>query len=281
MKSVSIFLLVLLLEGLALAGLNAQSIKVISFNIRLDAASDGLDRWDLRKKDLSDFLIGEQAVFIGLQEVMKNQLDYLKLELRDYAFIGVGRDDGFEAGEFSPILYDTNRVIMLFNNTFWLSESPDSVSVGWDALLPRICTYGLFMLKANKQQLFVFNTHFDHIGEEARLKSAELILRKISEVNQENIAVVLLGDLNRRPDTKAIQLIKNELIDGFQFAQEASLKKPGTYNGFDLKSKLENRIDYVFVKNIKVSTLKYGREKSSEGRWLSDHLPVIATLQME
>ncbi|MDA3942956.1 MAG: endonuclease/exonuclease/phosphatase family protein [Bacteroidetes bacterium] len=281
MKSVSIFLLVLLLEGLALAGLNAQSIKVISFNIRLDAASDGLDRWDLRKKDLSDFLIGEQAVFIGLQEVMKNQLDYLKLELRDYAFIGVGRDDGFEAGEFSPILYDTNRVIMLFNNTFWLSESPDSVSVGWDALLPRICTYGLFMLKANKQQLFVFNTHFDHIGEEARLKSAELILRKISEVNQENIAVVLLGDLNRRPDTKAIQLIKNELIDGFQFAQEASLKKPGTYNGFDLKSKLENRIDYVFVKNIKVSTLKHGREKSSEGRWLSDHLPVIATLQME
>ncbi|MBU1369502.1 MAG: endonuclease/exonuclease/phosphatase family protein [Bacteroidetes bacterium] len=281
MKSVSIFLLVLLLEGLALAGLNAQSIKVISFNIRLDAASDGIDRWDLRKKDLSDFLIGEQAVFIGLQEVTKNQLDYLNLELHDYAFIGVGRDDGLEAGEFSPILYDTSRVIMLSNNTFWLSESPDSVSVGWDAMLPRICTYGLFMLKANKQQLFVFNTHFDHIGEEARQKSAELILRKISEVNQENMAVVLLGDLNRRPDTKTIQLINNELIDGFKFADEASLKKPGTYNGFDLKSELKNRIDYVFVKNIKVSALKHGRQKSSEGRWLSDHLPVIATLQME
>jgi len=170
-----------------MGAMQAQTtMKMMSYNIRLDVASDSENRWDARKEKLAALVNYYEPDFMGGQEVQHHQLTYLLSALHGYDFIGVGRDDGKTGGEYSCIFYKKDKYKCVSQSTFWLSPTPDSVSFGWNAACRRVCTYGLFKINKTKQYLWVFNTHFDHISAEARLESAKLIIKKITSLNTKN-----------------------------------------------------------------------------------------------
>jgi endonuclease/exonuclease/phosphatase family metal-dependent hydrolase len=262
-------------------GLQAQTVKVMSYNIRLDHAGDGDNRWDNRKEQLAEQVQFYAPDFLGVQEALPNQMEYLSESFKgQYKSIGGGRDNGTDKGEFSAIFYNNKKYKLLSEKTFWLSTTPDVPSVGWDAALNRICTYGLFQEKQTGYKIWVFNTHFDHVGEKARAESAALILKKIKEVNTENLPFVLTGDFNLEPDSKPVAILKEHLKDakdvaGLVFGPE------GTFNAFEFTKPVTRRIDYIFVpEGIKVK--KYAVLSDSENcRYLSDHLPVYAEIKLK
>ena len=175
---------------------NTYDIKVISYNIRYNNPNDGKDIWENRRSSIVNYVIDEDPDFIGFQEVTFSQLNYLNLNLPDYNYVGVGRDDGKNKGEFSPIYFKKSNFKLIDSSTFWLSTNPEIISVGWDASMERICTYGLFKHKKSNKEIWVFNTHFDHIGAIARLESSRLIVKKIKELTKEDDYVILTGDFN-------------------------------------------------------------------------------------
>ena len=258
--------------------LNVNELKVISYNIRYNNPNDGINVWENRKLTITKFLIDESPDFIGLQEAKHSQLLFLLESMLDYDFIGVGRDDGKTKGEYSPIFYNKNKFKVLFQNTFWLSPTPGKVSVGWDASMERICTYGLFENINSKEKILIFNTHFDHIGNAARKESAKLILKKIDEINNENLPVVLTGDFNLEDSSPTIKKIQKELTD-VQFNIDKSNKYYGTYTGFKPSNIIEKRIDYIFIKNIKLIQSIHVHLKTPINGWASDHHPVLTTLK--
>ena len=257
----------------------AKEIKVISYNIRYNNPNDGMNIWENRRETVSQLILNEAPDFIGMQEVKHPQLMDLQEALSGYDYIGVGRDDGKTEGEYSPIFYIRNKHQVLKSNTFWLSKTPDTISVGWDASMERICTYGLFKNKENDQTFWVFNTHFDHQGKLAREKSTELIIEKINHLNTEKLPVILTGDFNLTPETSSIELLQKNFHD----AQGAIPKTDpfyGTTNGFGNLKSAGHRIDYVFTKKTEVKSAKHLYKKTPLDRWASDHHPVVATLEL-
>jgi len=259
--------------------LNAQDITVLSYNIRLDVASDSLNRWDNRK----DFLIGqlnfhEPEVF-GIQEGLLHQLEEIKNGMPGYTYIGKGREDGLKNGEFSAIFYNPEKLELLEENTFWLSETPEIPSKGWDAAIKRVCTYGLFKTKGGGQNFWVFNTHFDHIGEEARKESVFQIIERIQKLNTENFPVILTGDLNLEPDHPSILLLSSAMQDTHLLAGDKAFGPEGTFNGFNFSEPITRRIDYIFLSKTGFQLLKYAiLSDSKDLRYPSDHFPVLAKL---
>ncbi len=252
---------------------SSQSIKAISFNIRYDNPQDGNNRWDLRKSSIIGFLSAENPDFVGMQEVLWRQLVFLDSALADYKYIGVGRDDGAMEGEFSPIFYRGDTWKLLRSKTFWLSENIDKPSKSWDAALPRICTWGLFRHQQTGEELYVWNTHFDHKGKVARVQSAQLIVDQAKEVAG-NKRTMILGDFNAEPGDAPVKAI---LAGGFKDAYTAATGKVGnrgTFNGFDLNQTANRRIDYIFVSSD-LPVQEYSvASQVIEGRYLSDHFPV-------
>lgn len=257
------------------------TIKAMSFNIRLDAASDGENRWDLRKNRVADLMQYYEADFIGAQEVLHHQLTYLDSTLIKYSFIGVGRDDGKTLGEYSCIFYNQEKFIPIKQSTFWLAPQSDSVCMGWDAVCNRVCTYGLFKNKKNNQVVWVFNTHFDHVGKIARIESAKLILQKIKELNVKNDPVILLGDFNLRPTEEPIQKIASEMNNA-RVHSKMVYGNVDTWNGFKFKEKPNGGIDYIFVnKHKKLLVEKFATITDSyDLKYPSDHFPVMATITL-
>ncbi|UCD61071.1 MAG: endonuclease/exonuclease/phosphatase family protein [Flavobacteriaceae bacterium] len=259
--------------------LNAQNLTVVSYNIRLDVASDSLNRWDNRK----DFLIGqlnfhEPEVF-GIQEGLLHQLEEIKKGMPGYNYLGKGREDGLKNGEFSAIFYNTEKLELLEENTFWLSETLELPSKGWDAAIKRVCTYGLFRVKSSSQSFWVFNTHFDHIGEVARKESVFLIMERIRELNKQDLPVVLTGDLNLEPDHPSILLLSSAMQDSHLLAGNKAFGPQGTFNGFNFSEPITKRIDYIFISKTGFQLLKYGiLSDSKDLRYPSDHFPVLAKL---
>ena len=255
-------------------------ISVMSYNIRLATESDGENAWSQRKEYLTSQVVFYEPGIMGVQEALPEQLEFLDEELEQYRYIGVGRD-GERKGEFSAIFYNSDLFEMLDNDTFWLSETPERISRGWDAALNRICTYGRFREKASGKEFYVFNTHFDHKGEVARLKSAELIVDKIKKVNSDGLPVVLMGDLNLPPSSPSLVPIQRYLNDSRAVASEAVFGPEGTFNGFKFGEPVGERIDYVFTsEGIKV--LKYGvLTDSKELKYPSDHFPVLVVFKLK
>jgi len=271
MKIHFLLLLLLICTGL----LPGQSLTFLTYNIRYDNPADGADAWPKRREFLSRQLRFHAPDVFGIQEGLKHQLDYLHGELPEYTIVGVGRDDGREAGEYSALFFRIDRFRAVESGTFWLSEQPDTVSKGWDAALPRICTWALLLDKMAKRKIWVFNTHFDHIGQVARRESAALILNKIREMNAKDYPVVLLGDLNTGPNSEPIWILSQGLRD----AQTRSLEPPfgpsGTFNGFRFNEPVSLRIDYIFT-SPDLSIQKYAvLSASNELHYPSDHLPVF------
>ncbi len=260
----------------------AQTTKVMTYNIRLDVASDGENRWDNRKEFLGEQVRFYEPDFMGVQEALPTQMAYLLLYLNNqYDAIGVGRDDGKAEGEYSAIFYNYKKYKVLQQSTFWLSETPDVPSMGWDAACKRICTYGLFENVNTKQKIWIFNTHFDHVGTVARKESTQLILKKIKELNKQNHPFVLTGDFNLESDSEPITAIKRELKDSKDVAK-LSFGPSGTFNGFEFSKPVTRRIDYIFTTPTGVEVLKYAVLSDSKNcRYPSDHLPVYAEISIE
>jgi len=265
-------------------GIAAQtpSIRVMTFNIRYDEPRDGINAWPNRKQKVADVIRFHKADVVGVQEALLTQLRDLEKLLPGFAWVGVGRTDGKEVGEYSAILYLKDRFRVLASDTFWLSETPDRVgSKGWDAALPRIVTWAKLKDRVSGKTFVHFNTHFDHVGENARAESASLILKKAGEIHGKGPFVVT-GDFNVRKDSGAYKTIVTgtptiKVVDARYASINGHFGGDSTFNGF---KELEpgRTIDYIFVRDgIKV--LEHGTLSDRwDGLWASDHLPVIAEI---
>jgi endonuclease/exonuclease/phosphatase family metal-dependent hydrolase len=247
----------------------------MTYNLRYDNPNDGENKWDLRKNILSHQILFYNPDIFGTQEGKLHQLQYLDSTLTEYNYIGIGRDNSPNQGEFSAIFYNKNKFKVIKQSTFWLSETPDKVSKGWDANLERICTYALFEDVKTNQKFYVFNTHFDHIGETARTNSALLIIKKINEINKQNDPVVLTGDLNSEPDSKAYLYLSSQLNDSRKISKSEPFGPEGTFNNFEFHKPVTLLIDYIFTSKKNIEVLKFAVLSDSKNcKYPSDHLPV-------
>jgi len=257
-----------------------QDYQLISFNIRYDNKSDGLNSWSHRQHDIVQYIERINPTIMGIQEGLKHQVDFLSTNLEDYTYVGVGRDDGLTKGEYCAIFYNLQSVKLLESGTFWLSETPTLVSIGWDAVLERICTYGLFEDKSTMQRFWVFNAHFDHKGASAREQSAILIVSKIREINREQLAVVLMGDFNATPEKAPIAIFNEHMDDGLEISKQPPSGPVGTFNGF--REETENRrIDYIFTSKFSVDSYSHEDARTRQNKYLSDHLPILISVKQD
>ena len=253
---------------------HSEKINVMTYNIRLDTEADGYNMWDNRKEGIVSLIKEEDVDILGIQEGLPHQIDYLSDQLKNYDFIGEGRDGG-NKGEYSAIYFKNEKIILKEEETFWLSETPEIPSIGWDAALNRIVTLGVFEIKNSKKELIVYNTHFDHIGKVSREKSAWLIVNHISKNKYQDRPTIVMGDFNADQEEAPIRLLSEQLEDSFKILP---FKNPiGTFSGFDTISELSDRIDYIFTKNIKILDYKHIDKKLPSGLWPSDHLPILIT----
>ena len=252
-----------------------KKINVMTYNIRLNTETDSINKWDNRKEGIVYLIKEEDIDILGIQEALPDQIEYLSQELKNYDYIGEGRDGG-SSGEYSAIYYKNKRMNLIETETFWLSETPKIPSTGWDAAIKRITTVGLFKIIDSNMELLVYNSHFDHIGKIAREKSVGVILNHIKDNDHQNKALVVMGDFNANPDNLPIELLSEELDDSFK---KLPIENPiGTFNGFDPCSKLLNRIDYIFTKKINIIDYKHIDKKLPSGLWPSDHLPIFISI---
>ena len=269
----------LILMFLVYTGIIAQDLSVMTYNIKLDYPKEGENSWSNRKPFFINLIKFHAPDVFGVQEAMPDQMKDMDNLLSDYKHVGVGRDDGKDEGEYSAIFYNTNKLKVLKSSTFWLSQTPDQVSMGWDAVCNRICTYALFEDKATGKKFWMFNTHFDHVGVEARKNSALLIIQKIKDINTENLPVILSGDFNMEDTHESIQFIEQHLQDSKSIAKLV-FGPSGTFNNFEFDKPVTRRIDFIFV-NQGIEVDKYAVLSDSwDCKYPSDHLPVFVKLKI-
>jgi endonuclease/exonuclease/phosphatase family metal-dependent hydrolase len=269
---------------------SGQPFKIISFNIRYNTPADSLNPWSYRKNRVASLIKYHRADICGLQEVLKDQLADLERLLPEYKWCGVGRDDGKDAGEFSPIFYNESVFTLLDCGTFWLSETPQKAgSTGWDAALPRIATWALLLQTSTGEKFYAFNTHFDHMGVKARAMSAGLLLDSVNKKSQYYpfYPVIVTGDFNSTDTSEPYRTIcglerdsRKILFDALMLSAIPHYGPLSTWNGFH-EIEENNRIDFIFV-NMKVSVLSHAILTDRwDGRFASDHLPVIAEIRLK
>ena len=270
----------------------ADELKIISFNIRYNSYEniDGENGWPNRRDAVVRMICEEQPAAIGLQEALTDQLQYLDSCLPQYRRIGVGRDDGEEAGEFMAIYYDTTRLELLSGVTWWLSETPETPSKGWDAACYRTVTESEFRDRRSGKSFVYFNTHLDHVGKMARAEGAKFISDRVNERFESPTSVILGGDMNSTIDDTIFNAFYNvglkparELFDNSHSAREGVAESQGrgsyaiTYNGY---GKEEGKvIDHFFVKGLKVNSFRtlngdYGVP------YISDHYPIEIVVRL-
>ena len=257
-------------------GVEAQELKVISFNIRYNSWNniDGENGWPNRKAAVVRMINEEKPAAIGLQEALIDQLRYLDSCLPAYRRVGVGRDDGKEAGEFMAIYYDTARLVAHIVGTSWLSETPMEPSKGWDAACYRTVTSVFFTDKISGQSFYYYNTHLDHMGPVARAESAKYLAKLTDE--SEDIPVILGGDMNSTiDDTIFNAFYKVGLKAAREMTRNTSHKD--TYTGFGKDS--PSLIDHFFVREVKVE-----RFRTLDGDYgvpyISDHYPIEMIIRL-
>lgn len=257
----------------------AQTLKAMTYNIRLDVASDGENAWPVRK----DFFASQIQFYVpdimGVQEAMPHQVTDLEQLLPQFNQVGIGRE-GVGKGESSNIFYKKDKFLVKESNTFWLSDTPTEISKGWDAACHRVCTYALFQEAKTNQLFWVFNTHLDHIGNQARTKGLELIVSKINELNTAKYPVIFMGDFNSEPQEERIIALSKLMDDSRTVSQNNPFGPIGTFNNFEFTKPVTTRIDYIFIsKKRNFEVKKYAvLSDSKDLKYPSDHLPVYVEL---
>lgn len=261
-------------------------VNVMSFNIRYDNPEDSLNNWQYRKDNAAQIIKDKNIDILGTQEVLVNQLNDLKERLPEYNVIGVGREDGIEKGEYSAIFYNKNRFAENKSGYFWLSETPEVAgSKGWDGACERIATWAILTDKETKKEIFVLNTHLDHVGKIARQEGVTLLLNRVAELSN-GLPIVVTGDFNSDPESDVIKHVTNEadpkhLINAKAIAI-ATQGEQWTYHDYD-RLPVEQRefIDYIFVnKGVEVTTFEVIPAKLNGGL-LSDHCPIFAQIKIK
>lgn len=262
-----------LASGCQSSGPDHAPVTVMTFNIRYDNPADGPDAWPLRANWVASTIRESGAEVVGIQEALRHQVDTLSALLPEYAWIGVGRDDGASGGEFSPVFYRTDSLRVISWDTIWLSESPGVPgSVGWDAALPRVATRAT-LARPDGRDFMVVNVHFDHRGVEARRRAALLLIDSLSTADR----AVLMGDFNVTDTTRAYQALA---AGGWSDAFRAGVSEgpEATFSGFEVGGAEGGRIDHVFVRGFRVDRYA-ARNRTRAGRYVSDHRPVVVSLR--
>lgn len=264
-------------------------LRVMSFNLRYDTPSDGANAWPYRRDRVAALLRFHGADVVGVQEALAPMLADLDARLPGFARVGVGRADGRAGGEFSAILYRTDRLALLDSGTFWLSPTPEAAgSKGWDAAIERVATWARLRDRATGCAFLHLNTHFDHVGERARQESARLIRRRLATLSNAGagaLPVVVTGDLNADPESAAYRALTRDavadavppLVDAFAASRTGHYGPNSTWTAFRAIEP-GRRIDYVLV-SARVPVWAHGVLTDAwDGRYPSDHLPVVAAV---
>lgn len=263
----------------------SQPLRVMTFNIRFDNPGDGVNAWPNRKDWVASLIRWHGADVIGVQEALLHQLTDLDSRLPGFARVGVGRTDGRTKGEYSAILYRTDRVALRDSGTFWLSPTPDVAgSKGWDTAIERIATWARFADKHTGCEWLQLNTHYDHIGEVARQESSRLIRRRLAALAN-GLPIVMTGDLNTEPTNAPYRILTTEQIDGatpplrdaFVVSRTGHYGPTSSWNAFKAIEP-NRRIDYVLVSAPVVVERHAILPDMWENRFPSDHLPVMAVV---
>lgn len=262
-----------------------ETVRVMSFNIRHGKGKDGDNVWEKRKELCVSRITVFKPDLLGLQEALGFQNEFIAKTLTGYKQLGVGRDDGKDAGEFSTIFYKAEHFEALDSGTFWLSETPEKIgSKSWDSSLPRIATWAKLKDKANGKELVFINTHFDHIGKVARLEAAKL-MRKFATEKGKDLPVVITGDFNTGPGSEPYKAL-NDKLDGAvelhdtyaEFFREKPEPSQGSFHGFKPEPG-STRIDWV-LRSTHFTTKDAAIDRHREGNlYPSDHYPVWAVLE--
>ncbi len=278
MKSFNYLVLFIFLTTPATAA--CQSVvagSIASWNIRYNNPGDGVNAWPNRKEKVFKLIHEVNPMILCLQEVLNNQLKDLEKALPGFAWVGVGRDDGKEAGEYVPIFYRTDVFTLVKTDCFWLSEKSHTPgALGWDALCPRMIVWVCLREKATGDTLFVFNTHFDHMGVKARDMSGKMIVHAADSLAGKHKTLVT-GDFNSTP-TDAGYL--NVIAGGFSDSRLVTRTPPEgpeyTFTGFDITKPHGNRIDYILVRNLPSVRFYRVRADHDGTNYYSDHLLLVA-----
>lgn len=262
------------------ATFSQSPITVATYNLRYNTPNDGVNAWPNRKEMVKSLIQYHEFDLFGTQEALRGQLEGVA-ELKEFAFLGKGRDDGKQGGEHSAIFYKKDRFKVLDSGDFWLSETPDVPGKGWDATCcNRICSWAKFQDMTTKKQFYFFSVHFDHQGVKARQESGKLMVKKIKEIAGKTPAICV-GDFNSTPETEQIKAMQTLLQDAHNVTKQPPYGPEGTFNSFKFDAPMNNRIDYIFVsKDFEV--LKYGvLTDAKEQRYPSDHQPVVAKVVLK
>lgn len=289
MKKIYLMLLPFLAAACGQGGQQAatqtdEPVNVMTFNVRYDNPDDSLNNWNYRKDRVANAIRFYDADIVGTQEVLHNQMEDLRQRLPGYESIGVGREDGKKAGEYSALWYRTDRFTAKESGWFWLSETPEVAgSKGWDGACERIATWAKLQDKLTGKELFVMNTHLDHVGVAARREGVKLVLDKIQELGGD-LPVILTGDFNAEPESDVIKQVTDtadpEHLTDARTVADLVYGPNWTFHDFgSIPYEHRERIDYIFVKNG-LEVLKYGILAETEGNaYLSDHAPVLISVK--
>jgi len=291
MKKISVLLLlsIFICATLPVSGkvtTKSTKLKIATYNIRLQTSADSAARsWENRKAGVARVIKAHDFDIFGVQEVGNtNQEADLKALIPTYTYFGKGRDNPQGTnGEQIGIFYKADRFVLKEKGSFFLSETPDTMSIGWDAAFRRMCVWTKLYDLKSKTSFYVFCTHFDHMGKKARVESAALITKRIEKIAGKS-PVVCLGDLNASPESTAMyKVLTNSLED----SRNISLTKPkgslGTYNGYDVSTDSlpsSVRIDYILCRKIKVLSYQVLTDRFSKETFPSDHFPVLITCEI-
>ncbi len=251
-----------------------EGLKVMSYNIRLGSANDGTNSWALRYPATAEMIKDQAPDVFGVQEALSYQVYFIEENFRNYKSVGVGRENGKKEGVHMSIFWNTKTVKMLKWGTFWLSDTPEKPSMGWDAACYRTATWALMKDKKTGKKFYFVNTHLDHVGKEAQKNGLKLIVDRIAKINKEDYPMVLTGDFNVRPDNKVLADLDARMTSVRKIA--AKTDKHDTYNGW---GKGNGIIDYIYVSGFS-SCPEYQTvtKRYTDRKFVSDHYPIAARL---
>lgn len=254
-----------------------NQVKVISFNMRTGGADNGTQNaWGARREGIPAMMAKENPTVMGVQEALSYQLTFVTENVPGYEYYGVGRDDGGSTGETMAIFYKTDVVELGEHGTFWLSETPDEVSYGWDAAYRRTATWAFFTVKATGKKFFYINTHLDNEGSEAREQSMRLICDKLAELNPDGYPSILTADFNSTTDDAIFDPLKMVMHDARTDA--AVTDQFGTYNGWGTTT---STIDHIFYSDFTPLEYHTIMDRWNGVQYISDHYPISALLEFE
>ena len=271
------FILALMAAAFLLPQLSyGQEIKVMSYNIRLGSGEDGTNSWQFRAPLTIEMIEDQAPDIFGVQEALGYQVEFIKEFTKDYECVGVGREDGKKDGEHMSIFWNKKTMKLLKWGTYWLSETPNKPSKGWDAACYRTATWALMKDKKTGKKFYFVNTHLDHVGKEAQKNGLALIVEKIAEINPEGLPMVLTGDFNVKPNDPSLK----DLDARMKCTRKVAAKTDNhhTYNGWG-KASTDNVIDYIYISGFSACPEYQTVTKKYSGHtFVSDHYPIISRL---